>query len=76
MLVLLDEVGICASAGPACHSGTGTPSHVLSAMGISADEGAGTIRLSLSRYTTEDDVDYALAHIPGIVERMRAKQST
>ena len=75
MLVLLDEVGICASAGPACHSGAGTPSHVLSAMGLSPEEGASTMRFSLSRLTTEDDVDYALEKIPGVVDRMRSARA-
>ncbi len=75
MIMLLDEVGICAASGPACHSGAGTPSHVLSAMGISPEDGAGTLRFSLSRLTTEEEIDYALDRIPGIVQRMRERQT-
>ncbi len=71
LLVMLDEVGICASAGSACKSGAGKPSHVLSAMGVSLDDAIGTMRFSLSTLTTEEDIDYALEHIPAVVTRMR-----
>jgi len=71
MLVLLDEVGICVSAGSACKSGAGLPSHVLAAMGLTADEAACCLRFSLSELTTEDEIRYCIEHIPAIVERMR-----
>lgn len=71
MLVLLDEVGICASAGSACKSKAGQLSAVLVAMGLAPEDAAASIRFSLSAWTTDEDVDYALAEIPEIVARMR-----
>jgi cysteine desulfurase len=73
MLVLLDEAGICASAGSACHSGAGAPSHVLAAMGLSPEEGASCIRFSLSAMTTDEEIAYCVEHIPQIVRRIRHK---
>jgi cysteine desulfurase len=72
MLVLLDEVGICASAGAACKSGTGMASPVLAAMGVSPEDARGMVRLSLSAATTAEEIDYALEEIPRVVARMRA----
>jgi cysteine desulfurase len=72
MLILLDEVGISASAGSACKSGAGVPSPVLAAMGVSLEDAVGSVRFSLSYSTTEEDVDYALEQIPPIVKRMRS----
>jgi cysteine desulfurase len=71
LLVLLDEVGICASAGSACHSGAAMPSHVLAAMGLSPAEATSCLRFSLSALTTEDEIAYCIERIPAIVERMR-----
>lgn len=71
LLVLLDEAGICASAGSACHSGASTPSHVLAAMGLSPEEAASCIRFSLSAMTTEEEISYCTGTIPEIVHRMR-----
>jgi cysteine desulfurase len=71
MLVLLDEVGICASAGSACKSGAGLPSHVLAGMGLAPEAAAACLRFSLSALTTEDEIGYCIERIPGIVERMR-----
>lgn len=71
MLVLLDEVGICVSAGSACKSGAGLPSHVLAAMGLSPEEAAACLRFSFSCLSTAEDVDACLEHVPAIVERMR-----
>lgn len=71
MLVLLDEAGICVSAGSACKSGAGLPSHVLAAMGLSPDEAAACLRFSLSEFTTEAEIAYSVEQIPPIVERMR-----
>jgi cysteine desulfurase len=71
LLMALDLDGLCASAGAACTSGSTTPSHVLSAMGLSVDEARATLRLSLGWNSTGDDVDQALRVMPGIVRRVR-----
>jgi len=70
ILLMLDDLGIAASSGSACTSGSLEPSHVLRAMGIPFTSVHGSIRFSLSRYNTDDDVDYVLQHIPRIVERL------
>lgn len=72
ILMMLSEVGICASSGAACSSGAVTPSHVLTAMGVSAVDAAGQIRFSLGRYNTDADLDRLLEVLPGIVERAAA----
>ena len=71
MLMALDLEGICASAGAACTSGSTTPSHVLSAMGLTVDEARATLRLSLGWSSTDEDVDRVLRILPGVVERVR-----
>jgi cysteine desulfurase len=71
LLMSLDLEGICASAGAACTSGSTTPSHVLSAMGLTVDEARATLRLSLGWSSTDADVDHALRVIPGVVRRVR-----
>lgn len=71
LLVRLDEVGICASAGSACHSGAFEPSHVLSAMGLTPEEAASCIRFSLSAMTTDEDIAYCTEEIPRIVHHLR-----
>jgi cysteine desulfurase len=71
LLMALDLDGLCASAGAACTSGSTTPSHVLSAMGLSVDEARATLRLSLGWNSTDADVDNALRVMPGIVRRVR-----
>ncbi len=71
LLVLLDEVGICASAGSACKSGAGLASHVLAAMGLAPEEAGSSLRFSLSALTTEDEITYCIEQIPAIVARMR-----
>jgi cysteine desulfurase len=73
LLVLLDEVGICASAGSACKSGSALPSHVLAAMGLSPEDAASSLRFSLSALTTEAEIGYCIEQIPAIVDRMRRK---
>ncbi|HQR30754.1 MAG TPA: aminotransferase class V-fold PLP-dependent enzyme, partial [Anaeromyxobacteraceae bacterium] len=75
LLMALDLEGVCASAGAACTSGSTTPSHVLSAMGLTVDEARATLRLSLGWTSTDADVDRALAVLPPIVERVRAALS-
>ncbi len=72
LLLNLDLAGIAASSGSACTTGSVEPSHVLSAMGLSADEARGHLRLTLGRSNTEADVDAVLAQLPPIVERLRA----
>lgn len=69
----LDEAGIACSAGAACGATTIEPSHVLLAMGISLEQAASTLRLTLGRDTTAEDVDHLLTQLPPIVERSRAR---
>ena len=71
ILLMLDAHGICASSGSACTSGSLEPSHVLRAMGVPFTRAHGSIRFSLSRYTTQDEVEYVIEHMPAIVERLR-----
>jgi cysteine desulfurase len=71
LLVLLDEEGVCASAGSACASGAMEPSHVLVAMGLSAGEAGSSVRLSLGSTSTGQDVDLALEVIPKAVAHLR-----
>ncbi len=72
MLMLLDSVGICGSSGSACTSGSLDPSHVLLAIGLPHAIAHGSLRLSLGRENTMEDVDYILEKLPPIVERLRA----
>jgi cysteine desulfurase len=72
ILLSLDQYGICASSGSACTSGSLEPSHVLRAMGLPYTILHGSIRFSLSRYTTAAEVDQALEVMPGIVQRLRS----
>ncbi len=72
ILLMLDRLGIAASSGSACTSGSLEPSHVLRAMGVPFNYAHGSIRLSLSRYTTGDEVDYVLANFPDIIKTLRA----
>jgi cysteine desulfurase len=72
MLLMLNEEGIAASSGSACTSGLLEPSHVLTAMGISAELAHGSLRLSLGKQTTEEEIDYVLEKLPKIVERLRS----
>ena len=71
ILMLLSRVGIAASSGSACTSGSLEPSHVLRAMDIPYTAAHGTIRFSLSRETTETEVDWVIAQTPPIVEQLR-----
>ena len=71
ILLLLDQLGICASTGSACSSGSLEPSHVIQAMGVPFTAAHGSVRFSLSRDTTEEDIDYVLEHLPGIIRRLR-----
>ena len=71
MVVLLDQVGIAASAGAACSSGAVEPSHVLAAMGLGRGDASSGVRFSLGVTTTDHDVARALARIPDVVGRLR-----
>jgi len=72
MLLNLDLAGVCASSGSACTSASLEPSHVLLAMGIPPEVAHGSLRLTLGRENTEEDVDYVLEILPGIVQKLRA----
>ena len=71
ILLMLNEYGIAASSGSACSSESLEPSHVMQAMGIPFSAAHGTIRFSLSRFTTEAEIDKTLEVLPGIIERLR-----
>lgn len=71
LLLLLDQRGICASSGSACTSGSLEPSHVLLAMGLSPDEANGSIRFSLGRQTTDEQIDTLLDLLPDLVAQLR-----
>ncbi len=71
ILLRLDEYGICASSGSACTSGSLEPSHVLRAMGVPYAAIHGSIRFSLSRYNTEEEVDKVIEVMPSIIKELR-----
>ena len=71
LLLLLDMKGVCASSGSACTSGSLDPSHVLLAIGRVHDVAHGSLRLSLSEYNTEQDVDHILEAVPEVVSYLR-----
>jgi len=71
ILLSLDQFGICASSGSACTSGSLEPSHVLRAMGIPFTAAHGSVRFSLSRYNTEEEVDFVIEKMPIVVNRLR-----
>jgi cysteine desulfurase len=72
ILLLLSEQNICASAGSACASGSLEPSPVLQAMKIDPKIAHGAVRFSLSRYTTDEELDYAIEVLPSVIDRLRA----
>ena len=71
ILLLLDQAGICASSGSACTSGSLEPSHVLRAMGVPFTFAHGSVRLSLSRYNTEEEIDTTIRELTRIIARLR-----
>jgi cysteine desulfurase len=76
LLILMSELGICASSGAACSSGGIEPSHVLEAMGVPEPYLRGSIRFSLSRYSTAEDVDFVLDRLPDLVSRASKIQTS
>jgi cysteine desulfurase len=71
LLLMLDMQGVCASSGSACTSGSLDPSHVLLAIGRVHDVAHGSLRLSLSEYNTEEEVDHILSVVPQVVQYLR-----
>ncbi|MBE9536706.1 MAG: cysteine desulfurase NifS [Proteobacteria bacterium] len=72
ILLLLNDLGIAASSGSACTSGSLEPSHVLRAMGVPFTAAHGSIRFSLSRYNSMDEVEYVIKNLPPIIEKLRS----
>ena len=72
LLLLLDMKGVCASSGSACTSGSLDPSHVLLAIGRIHDVAHGSLRLSLSEYTTDEEIDHILKVVPEVVAYLRS----
>ena len=70
ILLHLSDIGICASSGSACTSGSLEPSHVLRAMNVPFTAIHGSVRWSLSRFTTEKEIDYVIEKLPGIIEKV------
>ncbi len=70
ILLHMNDLGICASSGSACTSGSLEPSHVLRAQGVPFTSLHGSIRFSLSRYTTENEIDYTLEKLPAIIDKL------
>jgi cysteine desulfurase len=71
ILLSLDLLGIAASSGSACTSGSLDPSHVLLAIGLSHEIAHGSLRFSIGKYTTKEEVDFVLDKLPGIIQRLR-----
>jgi len=76
LVIALDLKGLACSTGAACSSGAVEPSHVLTAIGLPADEARASLRFSLGRHTTQADIDYALAVVPAAVEQLRELSPT
>jgi cysteine desulfurase len=76
VLMLLDQAGICVSSGSACTTGSLDPSHVLMAMGCSVERARGSVRFSLGIYNTQEEVDYVLKHLPGVIAKLRGNEAT
>lgn len=72
ILLMMDHLGICASSGSACTTGSLEPSRILIAMGLKPARARASIRLSLGIYNTAEDVDYLLEHLPKIITKLRA----
>ncbi|MBU5306553.1 cysteine desulfurase NifS [Clostridioides mangenotii] len=72
ILLLLDMLGIAASSGSACTSGSLDPSHVLLAIGLPHEIAHGSLRLTVGDFTTDDDIDYIIENLPNVIERLRS----
>jgi len=72
ILLMLDMLGIAASSGSACTSGSLDPSHVLMAIGLPHEKAHGSLRLSIGDFTTEEDIDYIIEKLPAVIERLRS----
>ena len=71
LVLLLNDEGIAASTGSACSSKSGEPSHILLAIGLRPEEAHGSLRLSLGKYNTEEDISYILEVLPKVVGKLR-----
>ena len=71
LVIALDLKGLACSTGAACSSGAVEPSHVLTAIGLSAEDARASLRFSLGRHTTEADVEFALEVVPAAVDQLR-----
>ncbi|MEO0156925.1 MAG: aminotransferase class V-fold PLP-dependent enzyme, partial [candidate division WOR-3 bacterium] len=72
LLMRLDQIGIEVATGSACSSGSLEPSHVLTAIGVPIEDARGSIRITLGRLTTDEDIDFVCEHFPKIVKELRA----
>jgi len=72
ILLLLDMLGIAASSGSACTSGSLDPSHVLLGIGLPHEIAHGSLRLTVGDFTTDDDIDYIIENLPNVIERLRS----
>ena len=70
----LDERGICASAGSACSSGSGSPSHVLTAIGLPSEYAEGTLRVTLGEDNTKEDINYLVESLAEIIKEIRTSE--
>ena len=72
LLIALNDSGIYASSGSACTSKNINASHVILAIGSAQEKASGTIRFTLGKYTTKQDIDYVLDVLPGIIKKLRS----
>lgn len=72
VLLNLDHLGICVSTGSACSSASSEPSHVLMAIGLSPEQARGSVRFTMGKWTTEEDIEQVAQVLPGIIARLRA----
>lgn len=71
LLIMLDSYGICSSTGSACSAGSKSPSHVLMAIGLSEEAARGSLRLTISQYTTKKEIDYVCDILKSVIEKLR-----
>ena len=76
LLLNLDDMGICASAGSACSSGNERPSHVLTAIGLSNELSKGTLRITLGEENTKEDIDYLIKNLVEIIKKLRENKTS